>query len=490
MSLTRRIVLAVLAAIVVLIAVIAYRTATYAPPTQTVSPAVDLAPDARIDVARAAQHLAEAVRIRTVSHQDAKDNDWAEWDRLHAWLAATYPAAHAAMTREVVAGHTLVYTWRGADPSLPPIVLMAHHDVVPVTPGTEQDWSHPPFDGVIADGAVWGRGSIDDKGSMIGLFEGIESLVTSGFVPHRTVYVVSGHDEEAGGTGAQAAAQLLQSRGVHAEFVLDEGLAVIADFPLLGRPVALIGIAEKGYATLRVTAPAAGGHSSAPPPETGVEVLARAVLAITGKAFPLEFKGPAADMVRALAPDAPLLVRVAVANEWLFRPLLVRQIAATAAGAATLHTTIAPTMLRGSPKENVLPQDAAAWINYRIAPGLTADDVMRRATEATNGLGVTLAWEGPAYDPSSVSSSTSQAYRVIAELASGEERTPVAPGLVTATTDSRHMVGLAEDIYRFQPIVASIGDLQMIHGTNEHMTMDNLRRTARFYARLIATVAR
>ena len=490
MSLTRRVLVILLVVIAALVAVIAYRTATYTPPTGPLTTTVDLAPVVRIDATDAARHLAEAVRFRTVSHQDAQDNDWAEWDRLHAWLTATYPAVHAAMSREVVAGHTLVYTWRGVDPSLPPIVLLAHHDVVPVTPGTEQDWTHPPFDGVIADGAVWGRGSVDDKGSLVGLFEGIESLVSTGFVPRRTVYIVSGHDEEAGGKGAYEAAQLLSSRGVHAEFVLDEGLAVIADFPLLGRPVALIGIAEKGYATLRVTAPAKGGHSSAPPPETGVEVLAKAVLAITGKAFPLEFKGPAADMVRALAPDAPLLVRVAVANEWLFGKLLVRKIAATAAGAATLHTTIAPTMLRGSPKENVLPQDASAWINYRIAPGTTTDDVMRRATEATNGLGVKLAWEGPAYDPSPVSSSTSQAYRVIAELAAGAERTPVAPGLVTATTDSRHLAGLAEDIYRFQPIVASIGELQMIHGTNEHLTTENMRRTAEFYARLVATVAR
>ncbi len=490
MSLARRVLAIVLVVVAAVVALIAFRTATYVPPTGELTTPVDLAPIVRIDSALAATHLAEAVRFRTVSHQDPQENDWAEWDRLHAWLAGAFPAAHAVMTREVVAGHTLVYTWRGTDPSLPPIVLMAHHDVVPVTPGTEQDWSHPPFDGVLADGAVWGRGSVDDKGSLVGLFEGIESLLGTGFVPRRTVYVVSGHDEEAGGEGAHAAAQLLHSRGVHAEFVLDEGLAVISDFPLLGRPVALVGIAEKGYATLKVTAPAKGGHSSAPPPETGVEVLAKAVLAITGQPFPLEFKGPAADMVRALAPDAPLLVRVAVANEWLFRKALVRQIAATAAGAATLHTTIAPTMLRGSPKENVLPQDASAWINYRIAPGTTADDVMQRAAEATEGLGVKLAWEGPAYDPSPVSSSTSNAYRVMAELAAGAERIPVAPGLVTATTDSRHMAGLADDIYRFQPIVASISELQMIHGTNEHMTSDNLRRTAEFYARLIATVAR
>jgi carboxypeptidase PM20D1 len=491
MHIALRILLALLLSLLVLAVVVAYRTITYAPPIAAGDGAgLELAPPIAIDVDRAAQRLAEAIRFRTVSHQDPQDNDWAEWDRLHAWMQATYPAVHAAMTREVVAGHTLVYTWPGTDPALPAIVLMAHHDVVPVTPGTEQDWRHPPFDGVVAGGAVWGRGAIDDKGSLIGLFEGLEALAADGFVPRRTVIVVSGHDEEAGGQGAAAAAQLLQERGVRAQFVLDEGLAVISDFPLLGRPVALIGVAEKGYATLRVTAPAKGGHSSAPPAETGVEVLARAVLAITGEPFPLRFDGPGGDMVRALAPDAPLLVRMAVANEWLFRPLLIRQIAATPAGAATLHTTIAPTMLRGSPKENVLPQDATAWINYRIAPGTTADEVMQRAAEATRGLGVQLAWEGPAYDPSPVSSATAPAYRVIAELASGDERFPVAPGLVTATTDSRHMAGLADDIYRFQPIVASIGELQMIHGTNEHMTRDNLRRTAAFYARLVATLAR
>jgi carboxypeptidase PM20D1 len=366
---------------------------------------------------------------------------------------------------------------------------MAHQDVVPVTPGTDGNWTHPPFDGVIADGAVWGRGAIDNKGSLVALFEAFETLAAAGFRPQRTVYLVSGHDEEAGGRGAHAAAQLLRSRGVRAEFVLDEGLAVIEDFPLLGRPVALIGIAEKGYATLRVTAPAAGGHSSTPPAETGVEVLARAVLAITRHSFPLEFDGPAAAMVRAVAPEAALPVRMAVANEWLFGPLLVGQISATPAGAAMLHTTIAPTMLRGSPKENVLPQDATAWINYRIAPGATAEEVMQRARTATAGLDVRLAWEGPAYDPSPVSSSTSDAFRLLAALASDGGRIPAAPGLVMATTDSRHMHDVATDVYRFQPLVASVAGLQMIHGTNEHLTLGNVARMCDFYARLVATAA-
>lgn len=490
MRVAGKIALGLLGVIGALAAVVAVRTATYEPPTAGDSVAVQLAAAPPVDLERAATHLAEAVRFRTISHQDASDNDAAEWDRLHAWLADTYPAAHAAMSREVVAGHTLVYTWPGSDPTRKPIVLLAHHDVVPVTPGTERDWQHPPFAGVVADEAVWGRGSVDNKGSLVGLFEAIEALAASGFAPGRTVILVSGHDEEAGGAGAAAAARWLASRNVQAEFVLDEGLLVVADFPLLGRPVALIGIAEKGYGTLRITAPAQGGHSSTPPPQTGVEVLARALLAITSNPFPMRFAGPAADMVRTLAPHAAPAVRMAVANEWLFAPLLVRQIASTPAGAASLHTTIAPTMLRGSPKENVLPQDAAAWINYRIAPGHSAERVLQHAMDATRDLGVNVEWVQAPYDPSPVSSITSDGYRILAAAAGDGGRLPVAPGLVNATTDSRHFAAIADDVYRFQPLVASLRDLEMIHGTDEHLTLENLHRMIEFYAQLIATAAR
>jgi carboxypeptidase PM20D1 len=486
MTLVRRALAVLLVAGFVLVAVIVARPVAYRAPTADL-PTVELAPPTAVDLDRAAANLAAAIRIRTISHQDAADNDTAEWDRLQAWLATTYPAAHAALTREVVGGHTLVYTWPGRDTQKPAIILMAHHDVVPVTPGTEGDWTHPPFDGVIADGAVWGRGAIDDKGSLVALFEAIESLAARGFTPGRTVILVSGHDEEAGGRGAAAAAALLQSRGVRAEYVLDEGMLVVAGLPIASEPFALIGVGEKGYATLKVTAPAPGGHSSAPPPQTGVETLARAVLAIAGNGFPPRFEGPAAEMVRTLAADAGWTARMAVANEWLFGPLLVRQLSATPAGAATLHTTIAPTMLRGSPKENVLPQDAAAWINYRIAPRDTSADVMARAKDATAGLDVTLEWEGRAYDPPPVSSSESPAFALLAALATEVTQAPVAPALVTATTDSRHMTGIAENVYRFQPVEIALDEVQMIHGTSEHLTLENLRRMVEFYGRLIET---
>lgn len=473
-----------------LVAVVLVRTYSFKPPAAADLASVKVAPPIQVDVAAAAQHLSQAVQIQTVSHQDPADDQPGEWDRLHGYLQGAYPAAHAAMTREVVAKHTLVYTWKGSDPSLAPIVLMAHQDVVPVTPGTEGQWKHPPFSGAIAEGAVWGRGSIDDKGSLITLFEGVEALARQGFKPKRTVMIVSGEDEEVRGQGARAAAALLASRGIKAQFVVDEGLAVITDNPVTGGRLALIGTAEKGYATLAVTAKAQGGHSSAPPADGGgVVTLARAVTAIADHGFPMAFRGPGAAMLQTLAPTAPFPVRMAVANAWLFKPLLIKQIGASPAGAALLHTTIAPTMLKGSPKENVLPQDATAWINYRIAPGDTSATVMARARAAVGALPVTLAWTKPPEEPSPVSSTASDGWKLLAAVAGKATGAPVAPSLVTAGTDSRYLQPVATDVYRFQPMDFSLKDVEMIHGTNEHLTLKNLEQCVQFYARLIATAA-
>ena len=485
-----RIALGLVALLVVLAAVVLYRTFTFKGPAAADLSQVAVAPPIAVDLDRAAEHLSLAVQIPTVRHQDRAEDVDEEWTRLHGLLQSAYPVAHAAMRREELASRTLVYTWPGSDPSLAPIVLMAHQDVVPVTPGTEGDWKHPPFGGEIAEGAVWGRGSIDDKGSLIGIFEAVETLAKQGFRPKRTVIIVSGGDEEVIGYGARSAAQVLKSRGIKAEFVLDEGLVVLTDNPISHRKVAVIGTAEKGYATLRVTARAPGGHSSAPPADAGgVVTLAKAVVAIAGKPFPMAFRGPGAEMVQALAPSAPFPVRMAVANPWLFRPLLVRQAGATPPGAALLHTTIAPTMLKGSPKENVLPQDATAWINYRIAPGDSSQTVMARARAAVGDLPVELAWNAPPNEPSPVSSTSSWGWKVLAATAGAVAQAPVAPSLVTAGTDSRFLTPVAKDVYRFQPVEFGLKDIEMIHGTNEHMTLSNLEKMVQFYARLIITAA-
>lgn len=472
---------------------VAARTALFAPDAVGDGAGIAVAPAPAFSTAIAARHLSEAVRIQTVSHQDPAENRLGEWTRLHAWLASTYPKASAAMQRQDL-GQTLIYTWPGSDAAAQPIIVMAHQDVVPITPGTEPDWKYPPFGGVIADGAVWGRGSVDDKGSLVALFEALEALAGQGFKPRRTIILVSGHDEEAGGTGAIAAAQALAARKVKALFTIDEGGLIATDTPMINGPAAMVGIAEKGYATLKVTAHAPGGHSSAPPPpaEIGTVNLAKAVLAISARQFPLELRGPAEGMVTVLAARAGGTSKLAVANRWLFDSLVTGKMAASPASAAMLHTTIAPTMLIGSPKENVLPQSATALINYRIAPWNTSQQVMDRARAATRGLPVQVDWtDRKPGEPSPVSSTRSPGWNLIAAATLADRPgLVISPYLVVAGTDRKHMAGVSDDVYRFQAISMASTDIRMIHGTNEHMTLSNLESLIRFYARLIATAAR
>ena len=491
MAMVRNLLLASAGVLAIGAAVVAVRTLTYAPPSAVDLSKVALVAAPKIDINAAAAHQGEAVRFQTVSHQDKADNDLTQWDALHAWLVTTYPAVHKVMRREVLAGHALLYTWPGSDASLPPLILMAHQDVVPVSAGTEDDWTHPPFSGVIADGAVWGRGTIDDKGALVGLFEAFETLAAGGFVPRRTVLLVSGHDEEVGGSGAVAVAAALKARGTKALLTLDEGSVIVKDNPVTGGPAILIGVAEKGDATLEVTAEAAGGHSPMPPPETAVGTLARAIVAITDSPFPLRFSGPGAMMLEALAPAASWPVRMAVANQWLFSRLLTKQMGGTPTGAAMLHTTIAPTMLEGSPKENVLPATALARINYRIAPSDSSADVLTHTKAALGNIPVTLAWNRPPREPTPVSSTSSEGWKwVAASAAAASPGNPLAPSLVVAGTDSRSMSGVSADVYRFQPIELTMAGTKMIHGTNEHMTLDNLQRTISYYAQLVASAAK
>jgi carboxypeptidase PM20D1 len=471
-------------------AVVGVNTARFSPTGIAVAKGIALAAAPNVKGAQIAQNLGEAIRFQTVSNQDASQNKPEEWTKLHDWLRATYPTAHKALRREVIDTTTLVYEWTGSAPIEAPIILMAHQDVVPVTAGTEKDWKHPPFGGIIAENAVWGRGAVDDKSSLIGLFEALEILTKQGFKPKRTIYIVSGGDEEVGGTGAKSAAALLASRGVKALFTLDEGSAIVSDAPVVGAPAVMIGIAEKGYATLKVTANAKGGHSSMPPEDIGTISLAKAIIAIHAAQFPNELRPPVSQMVETLADRKGGMTKMAAANPWLFGGLVKSQFAQSPSGAAMLHTTIAPTMLQGSPKENVLPQSASGLINYRIAPWNTSAEVMARAKKAVAGLPVELSWDKPPREPSPVSSTSSKGWSFIRAAAEAEAPgAVVAPYLVVAGTDSRNMIGISQDVYRFMPIKLSIKETAMIHGTNEHISVDNLERMVRFFTRLIATSA-
>jgi carboxypeptidase PM20D1 len=470
--------------------VIGYNTLTFSPAGLATAEDIKVADALAPDAVAAAARLGEAIRFQTVSNQDSAQNQTAEWTKFQAWLQRSYPAFHRAAQREIVGNGTLLYRWEGSDPSAQPIILMAHQDVVPVTPGTEKDWKHPPFAGIVAEGAIWGRGAIDDKGSLIALMEGLELLAAQGFKPMRSIIVVSGHDEEVGGTGAQAAAAALKARGTKALFTLDEGSAIITNAPIVDGPAIMLAVAEKGYATLRVTAKAPGGHSSMPPEEIGTVTLAKAITAIHASQFPSQLDQPALGTIQALAAEKGGAMKAVAANPWLFGRMIKSQMGATPAGAAQLHTTISPTMLQGSPKENVLPQTAFGLINYRLAPWDRSEDILARAKKAVGDLPVEFSWERPPREASPVSSTTSQGWKLIRAAAEAEApNTPVAPFMVVGGTDSRYLKEVSDDVYRFQAIRLSTKETAMIHGTNEHISVENLAMMIRFFTRLIATSA-
>lgn len=450
-------------------------------------PPVEPAPAVALDLRAATERLGTALRFRTVSSVDTTQRADAEFQAFHAFLAQAFPAVHAQLRRETIGGLSLLYTWPGSDPGLPPLLLLAHQDVVPVEAGTEGRWTHPPFGGVVAEGYVWGRGALDDKSSLMAQLEAVETLLREGFRPRRTVLLAFGHDEEIGGrAGAAALAAELRRRGVRPLLVLDEGGVIGRGLLPVDRPVALVGLAEKGYVSLEFLATAPGGHSSMPPARTALGRVIEAVDRLQQRPFPAALREPTRSMLLALAPEMPLTARLALANLWLFEPLVVRRLATTPAGNAALRTTIAPTMAEGSVKDNVLPQRARVVVNFRIAPGDRVATVLAHARSAAAGTDVRLGIVNNfASEPSAVAPQDTVYALLARTIRRVRPDALVAPYLVLGATDSRHYAGLTPRIYRFLPVTLTAADLRRIHGTDERIAVDDYARLIRFYRQLI-----
>jgi carboxypeptidase PM20D1 len=425
------------------------------------------------------ERLAAAIRFPTVSHEDTARFDPEPFRAFNRYLATAFPATHAQLKREAI-GESLLYTWTGTDTSKRAILFLAHTDVVPVEGGTEGEWSHPPFSGAIEGGFVWGRGAIDNKLAVMGILEAVESLVLAGFRPKRTVYLAFGHDEEVGGgTGAARVASELRRRGVRLEMVVDEG-GVLGDgiLPGVSRPTALVGVAEKGFATVELSATTTGGHSSLPPRSTAIGILSAAIARLE-QGRPKAHWGKATDgMFRAAAPHLPIGQRAAFANLWLAGPLVRRKLAQDPATDAMIRTTTAPTIFQAGTKDNVLPSTAKAVVNFRIIQGDSVAgmvEYVRRAIDDAR-IAVTLGGRFSA-EPSRVSSDTSAAYRALGDaIRSVDTLAVVAPFLVVVVTDSRYFADLGQHVLRFLPIRMRPRDLQRIHGVDERVSIADYER--------------
>jgi len=456
--------------------------------------AVEPLPRLAVDEAGAAASLAAAVRARTISGlPDASGLD-AEFERLQAHLRERYPRLHADLQREVVGAHSLLFTWAGSDPSAKPIGLMAHQDVVPIAPDTEGAWQQPPFSGAIEGGYVWGRGTWDDKGNLVAQMEAIEQLLTAGFRPRRTVYLIYGHDEELSGEqGAAKIAGMLQQRGVKLDFVIDEGLLITDGVvPGLSRPAALVGIAEKGILSVRLRVEGAPGHSSMPPPpgQSAIAVLSAALSKLDQHPVPGGLQGTARQTFDDLAPEMSGVNRIVLSNLWLLGPVVERMLEKSPSTNAVMRTTTALTIVQAGNKENVLPGLADATVNFRLLPGDTSDRIVEFVRRVVDDDRVSVEALPTPQEPSRVSSVDSDAYRHVERTI--REVFPdviVAPGLYIAAADARHFEAVADQVFRFSPVRANAEDLKRFHGTNERLSIANLADMIRFYHRLVQQAA-
>lgn len=473
----------ILAVVVALAAVLFGRAVAFRSRRYAVQPRHSV----EIDVEQAAEHLSGAVQIPTITASEPEKADRDPFEQFIRYLEQAFPSVHTLLECEIVNRYSLLYRWKGRDEKLKPVLLMAHIDVVPVEEGTEQDWRHPPFSGAIADGFIWGRGTMDIKNQVILILEAVEHLLAEGFTPARDFYLAFGHDEEVRGEeGALRISELLQSRGIAFEYVLDEGGAVTRGaIPGVERPIALVGIAEKGYADVRIVAEGEAGHSSMPPRHTAAGKIGQAVVDLERKQRPARISPYLNEMLAYIGPEMKFGLRLVLANLWLFGPLFKAIFKLTRAGNALLRTTTAVTILEGGSEPNVLPRKAGAVINYRIAPGESVGELLEHIRKV---VGEEIKLEPlVTTEPSKISPVDSSGFNAIEQAVYAIFPDAVTvPYIVMGGTDAIRYEPLCDQIYRFTPMLISAEDLDRMHGTNERLSLENVERGVRFYIELLS----
>ena len=432
---------------------------------------------------KAAGDLSEMIKCKTVSHSDPSLDDEGEFERFEKLLPTLFPKVYSRCTFEKIGNRALLFKWKGKS-SDAPTVFMAHYDVVSVV---EEDWDKPAFDGIIENGVLWGRGTLDTKGTLNGVLQAAESLISEGFLPANDIYFAFGGDEEVNGHGASDIVELFRERGITPGAVIDEGGAVATGvFPGVKKPCALIGIAEKGMLNIEYSVHGGGGHASSPAPITPVGRLSRACVSAEKHKFKFRVTPPAAQLFNTVGRHSTFLYRMIFANLWCFSPVL--SLFARKSGGefnAVVRTTTAFTQMEGSKGRNVIPPYARMVSNHRIIPGETMDSVcseIRRAVKdekveinAINGM-----------DPSVLSDTNCEGWeRLSSTVGETWQEAIVTPYLMVACSDSRHWGAISDKVYRFSAMSLSKEERATIHGNNERIPLATVIKTVEFYIRLM-----
>lgn len=440
-----------------------------------------------IDPQQAAEHLAAAVRIETIS-KDREGIDLGVFLELHELLASMYPLVHQNLRKEIISEATLLYTWQGKNPDLNPVLFAAHQDVVPADEKTLDAWTYPPFSGEIADGFIWGRGTMDIKSQMIAVFEAVEKLLAEGFQPERTILLGFGQDEEIGGkNGAAKIVEYLQVHDIQLAALLDEGGSIMqGTVPGVPGAVALVGTAEKGHVSLHLKTDAIPGHSAMPGKDMAIGRLARALAKLDANPQPVRMKA-IKDLYANLGAAASFGMQFVFANLWLFGPIARRQVESNPQSDASIRTTTALTIVKAGVKDNVLPHSAEAIVNMRLLPGDTIAKVCERVRRIINDDRVTFEpVEEGHWEASPVSDTNTPAYKLLAlTIQRVFDGVPVAPYLVLGATDARYYAPVSNAVYRFTPYLMTKNDMNRMHGIDERLSVEGMGKMVVFFHQLV-----
>ncbi len=453
-------------------------------------------PPESVDTDRYRKNLSDAIRIRTIASKDPAKMEWAPFDEFHAFLRESYPLLHEKLTLTEVTRGSLMFRWTGKDASLDPIALLSHQDVVPISAGTWDDWTNPPFDGVDDGEFIWGRGALDMKNHLIGVCEAVETLLAEGFEPERDVYLCFGHNEEvmssSDDNGAVCMCKYFAENGIHLDAVLDEGGAILPVNVkgVIDKELAGIGIAEKGYVDVEVSVFAKGGHSSQSPNHTAIGKLADVIKDIENHQFKAKISPMMDALLTKITKNVSYPVRFVTCNYKLLKPVLTKAMSYIPPAASMLRTTTGVTMASGSPQPNVLPQKASVIVNFRTYPGQTADDVVAHLHKVIRNKKVEIRVLPGWKDPSAISPTDSRSFRLIEKICrSMNPKTIVAPYLVMGGTDACHYQDVCENIYRYSPFKVGTSLLLTTHGTNERLPVAAIEDAVAFFKRYIRFVS-
>ncbi len=433
----------------------------------------------------ALQHLSRAVQIQTISLSDTSSIDTAAFIAFDLFINKSYPLIHQHLAKTRIDSFNYIFEWKGQNQSLSPIVLMGHYDVVPVEEAAADKWIVSPFSGKITDSCVWGRGSVDDKSGVISILEATETMLRKNFVPQRTILLCFGHDEEISGRGAKAIAKHLLEKNIRPEMVLDEGGEITEDkLKDVKRPIAVIGVAEKGYASYQLSVEKEGGHSSKPEKETAIDILAAALYRLRSTTPTSRITPPVREFLHRIGSSSDIFInRMASSNMWLFEGITKNILSAKPEGNAMIHTTIVPTIIEGGIKDNVVPSVAKAIINSRILTdesSKTVEDYIRKTVnddrvkiKRVNSLDS---------DPSPATDILSPAFKRIESAAYKAIPNVIpAPYLMIGATDSRFYRLISNGVVNFLPMTDSKG----FHGINERLPIRDFQRCIHFFMTII-----